>query len=99
MTWQLYLVGNMHQTIINTNHNNLTYFKAVQKLNQKQVCWMQELVEFNFELRHISGKHHIPANFLSQPFDADQGKDDNKEMVLLPLARFAQVQFLEELHA
>ena len=27
-TWQLYLVGNTHQTIVNTDHNNLTYFKA-----------------------------------------------------------------------
>jgi hypothetical protein len=34
---------------------------------------------------------------LSQPFGVDQGKDDNEEMVLLPLACFAQVQFPEEL--
>ena len=37
-TWQPYLIDNVHQTIVNTNHNNLTYFKAVQKLNWKQVC-------------------------------------------------------------
>ena len=77
--------------IINTNHNNQTYFKATWNLNQKQVHWMQELVKFNFELRHVSGKCHVPADFLSWPFGVDQGKDDNKEMVLLPLACFAQV--------
>ena len=33
MTWQLYLIGNVHQMIVNTNHNNLMYFKAMQKLN------------------------------------------------------------------
>ena len=58
---------------------------------------MQELAEFDFELQHVSGKHHVPADFLSQPFGVDQGKDDNEEMVLLPLACFAQVQFPEDL--
>ena len=97
MTWWPYLIGNTHRMIVNTDHNNLTYFKAAQKLNQKQVCWMQELVEFDFELQHVSGKCHVPANFLSQPFGVDQGKDDNEEMVLLPLAHFAQVQFPKDL--
>ena len=60
---------------------------------------MQELAEFDFELRHISDKCHIPANFLFQPFGVDQRKDDNEEMILLPPACFAQVQFPEELNA
>ena len=58
---------------------------------------MQELAEFDFELRHIPGKRHIPADFLSRPFGVNQGKDDNEDMVLLPAARFAQIQFPEEL--
>ena len=58
---------------------------------------MQELAEFDFELRHIPGKRHIPADFLSQPFGVNQGKDDNEDMVLLPPARFAQILFPEEL--
>ena len=64
-TWRPYLVGNPHKTIVNTDHNNLTYFKVARKLNRKQACWMQELAEFDFELRHIPGKRHIPADFLS----------------------------------
>ena len=44
---------------------------------------MQELMEFNFELWHILGKRHVPADFLSWPLGVDQEKDDNKEMVLL----------------
>ena len=58
---------------------------------------MQELAEFDFELRHIPGKRHIPADFLSRPFGVNQGKGDNKDTVLLPAARFAQIQFPEEL--
>ena len=58
---------------------------------------MQELAEFDFELRHVPGKRHIPADFLSRPFGIDQGKDDNEEMVLLPATHFAQIQFPKDL--
>ena len=47
---------------------------------------MQELAEFDFELRHIPGKKHIPADFLSRPFGENQGKDDNEDLILLPPA-------------
>ena len=33
-TWRPYLVGSVHKILINTDHNNLTYFKAAQKLNR-----------------------------------------------------------------
>ena len=92
-TWRPYLVGNTHKTTINTDHNNLTYFKAVWKLNRQQARWMQELAEFDFELRHVPGKKHIPADFLSWPFGENQGKDDNEDLVLLPPARLAQAEF------
>ena len=97
VTWRPYLVGNPYKTIVNTNHNNLTYFKIARKLNWKQARWMQELAEFDFELRHVPGKHHIPADFLSRPFGVNQGKDDNEDMVLLLATRFAQIQFPEKL--
>jgi hypothetical protein len=35
-TWRPYLIGNVHRTVINTDHNNLTYFKAAHKLNRRQ---------------------------------------------------------------
>jgi hypothetical protein len=58
---------------------------------------MQFLAPFDFELRHVSGKHHVPADFLSQPFSVDWGKDDNEEMILLPPEHFAQIKFPDEL--
>ena len=64
-TWRPYLIGNIHKTLINTDHNNLTYFKVAQKLNRRQAQWMQELVEFDFELQHVPRKKHIPVDFLS----------------------------------
>ena len=90
-TWRPYLVGNTHKTIINMDHNNLTYFKATQKLNRRQACWMQELVKFDFELWHVPRKKHVLADFLPQPFGVNQGKDNNKDLVLLPPVRFTQI--------
>ena len=58
---------------------------------------MQELAEFNFELRHIPGKKHIPADFLSRPFGENQGKDNNEDLVLLPPAHFVLMNFPTEL--
>ena len=49
---------------------------------------MQELAEFNFKLRHVPGKKHIHADFLSRPFGENQGKDDNEDLILLPPTRF-----------
>ena len=53
----------------------------------------KELAEFDFELKHVPEKKHVPADFLSQPFGENQGKDDNENLILLPPARFALVNF------
>ena len=58
---------------------------------------MQELAKFDFELRHVPGKRHIPADFLSWPFGENQGKDDNEDLILLPPACFALTEFPMEL--
>ena len=60
---------------------------------------MQELAEFNFELQHVPGKKHVPADFLSRPFDENQGKDDNEDLVLLPPVRFALMDFPGDLES
>ena len=54
---------------------------------------MQELAEFDFKLRHVPGKKHVPTDFLSRPFGENQGKDDNEDLILLPPARFALMSF------
>src|SRR5271170_3512308 len=34
--WRHYIQGSGHMTIIHSDHQNLTYFKLAQKLNQQQ---------------------------------------------------------------
>src|SRR5712671_5535908 len=39
----------------------------------------------------LTGKTNIPADALSRPPDADQGKEDNHDVTLLPASKFINV--------
>jgi hypothetical protein len=51
-----------------------------------------ELMEYDFELEHISGKKNGRADALSRRPDHDTGEEDNKQLVVLPPRFFAEVQ-------
>ena len=44
--------------------------------------------EYDYEIQYISGKTNIPADTLSRPPGADQGKEDNQDITLTPLEKF-----------
>jgi hypothetical protein len=44
--------------------------------------------DYNFKLQHVPGKLHTAANALSHPPGADEGKDDNQQMTMIPEAAF-----------
>ncbi len=50
--WRHYLMGAAKDVEIWTDHQNLQYFRLPQKLNRRQVCWVTELAEYHFTLRH-----------------------------------------------
>ena len=50
--WSHYLKGTEEQIKILTNHQNLTYFRKPQNINQRQVRWVLDLQEYNFVLKH-----------------------------------------------
>src|SRR4051812_42093691 len=49
--WQQYLIGTKEVEVF-TAHQNLTYFRKLQKLNRRQVRWVTDLTQFNFTLKH-----------------------------------------------
>src|SRR3954452_10059556 len=49
--WQQYLISTTEVKVF-TDHQNLTYFRKVQKLNRQQLRWVMELMQFNFTLKH-----------------------------------------------
>ena len=86
--WRHYLEGSPHTIEILTDHQNLQYFKAAQKLNRRQARWSIFLSRFNFSLIHRPGAQSRKPDALSQRPDRPKGADDNSDSVLLQLEVF-----------
>jgi len=71
--------------IVWTDHHNLTYYTHPQKLTQRQVRWMVELMDYDIKLQHKAGSKMIVADALSRHADWSKGiEDDNDQVVALP---------------
>lgn len=64
-TWRQYLLGAKEPFEILTDHQNLTYFRKPQRLNQRQMGWYMKLQDYNFTMKHIPGKTNTKADILS----------------------------------
>ena len=64
--WRHYIQGSGHTTIIHSDHQNLTFFRSAQKLNQQQAQWSLYLSEFDVKLLHQPGSKMIQSDALSQ---------------------------------
>ncbi len=86
--WRHYLMGAAKDIEIWTDHQNLQYFRLPQKLNRRQARWITELAEYHFVLRHKPGVLNKKADLLSRCDDHDQGKEDNRDVIVLQPAHF-----------
>jgi transposase InsO family protein len=86
--WRHFLEGAQHPFAIWTDHKNLEYFRKAQKLNRRQARWSLFLSQFNFTLHHRPGKSMGKPDALSRRADHGQGKEDNKDIVLLSPSLF-----------
>ena len=84
MHWRHFLAGSPHKIIIYSDHQNLTYWKDPQKLSRHITREWLDLMEFDFEIRHIPGKANSRADALSRRPDYDQGTRDNENVIMLP---------------
>ena len=89
--WRPYLGWTKHPFLILTDHANLQYWKSPKNLNRRTARWHADLQEYDYEIKHVPGKTNIPADALSRPPDADQGKEDNHDVTLLPTSQFINV--------
>ena len=64
--WRHYLHSAAHKVIVHTDHANLTYWKNPGDHNRRVARWHGELMDYNFELVHISGKKNGRADALSR---------------------------------
>lgn len=81
--WRKQLLPASEKFIIQTDHNNLKYYRDPQKLTRRQARWSAVLQEFNYVIEHISGKSNTKADILSRRPGYDEGEEDNEEIVVL----------------
>ena len=82
--------------IIHMDHQNLTYFKSAQKLNQWQARWALYLSEFDLKLIHVPGEKMIQSDALSrQPDYIPEQDNDNMDRILLPEDMFVNLMDLD----
>jgi RNase H-like domain found in reverse transcriptase/Integrase zinc binding domain/Chromo (CHRromatin Organisation MOdifier) domain len=89
--WRPYLIWTKEPFTILTDHANLLHWKSPRKLNRRTARWHGELQDYNFKLQHIPGKLHTAADALSRPTGADEGKEDNQQMTMIPEAAFIRL--------
>jgi hypothetical protein len=87
--WRHYLHSAAHQIKVHTDHANLLYWKNPGNHNRRVARWHAELMDYNFELIHISGKKNGRADALSRRPDYNMGEHNNKQLVVLPPKFFA----------
>jgi hypothetical protein len=52
--------------IIKTDYKNLIKFLITKELNQRQVRWVEILVEYYFEIKYVKGINNIRVDILSK---------------------------------
>jgi len=80
--WKQYLLDAAEPFEVWMDHKNLKYFREPHKLNERQARWYLKLQDYDFMLKHISGKTNTKADILSQK-DQVNTKDNNKDVQLL----------------
>jgi hypothetical protein len=89
--WRPYLIWTREPFTILTDHANLLHWKSPRKLNRRTARWHGELQDYNFKLQHTPGKLHTAADALSRPAGADEGKEDNQQMTMIPETAFIRL--------
>ena len=84
--WRCYLYGNHFE--VHTDHESLRYLKTQEKLNDRQVRWLELLEQFEFKITPIKGNRNLVADALSRhPQDAPEKHPANQDLLSRVLSR------------
>jgi hypothetical protein len=81
--WKHLLAGTRLPVQVFVDHANLTYYCHPQKILQRVARYINDLSEYNFDLKHIAGPTNR-ADALSRRPDYNDGSNDNEDVVALP---------------
>ena len=91
-------MGVKHKVKVFVDHANRTYYRHPQKVNQRVVCYIVTLVDYDIDLVHRAGKLN-KANALSSQPDYDDSHADNEGVTALPYALFVRHLEILDIHA
>lgn len=84
--WRCYLYGRPFE--VHTDHESLRYLRTQEKLNDRQVKWLELLDQFQFKIVPIKGTSNPVADALSrQPQDAPDKHAPNQDLLSRVLAK------------
>ncbi len=92
--WRSYLADTEKSIQIYTDHKNLRNFATTKQLNQQQVCWAEQLVNYEFQIHYKKDNENDEADTLSRQSDHKEVKkihieilcEDNTEILTKGLA-------------
>ena len=63
------------------NHKNLHNFATAKQLNWWQICWIKQLINFEFKIHYKKSSKNSDINVLSQQSDYEKVKIIHKEIL------------------
>jgi hypothetical protein len=72
--WRPYLADTEKSIQIYTDHKNLRNFATTKQLNQQQVCWAEQLVNYKFQIHYKKSNENGEADALSRQPDHEEVK-------------------------
>ncbi len=92
--WRSYFASISKSIQIFTDHKNLRNFTTIKQLNQWQICWAEQLVDFEFQIYYKKNNENSDADTLSRQSDHKEVKTiyaeilckDEKETLIKGLA-------------
>jgi len=72
--WRPYLAGTEKPIQIYTDHKNLRNFVTTKQLNQQQICWAEQLANYEFQIHYKKSNENGEADALSRRSDHKEVK-------------------------
>jgi hypothetical protein len=85
--WCHILLSSPFKITVIMDHLNLKYYREARKINRHVARYIPCMGDYNLQLMHKPGVTN-KADLLSRCLDYDQGKEDNGEVLVLPLHLF-----------
>jgi hypothetical protein len=80
--WKHLLAGTLHPVQVFMDYANLTYYHHLQKILWHVARYINDLLDYNFKLKHIAGTANHTDVLLRCP-NYDDGSNNNEDIIAL----------------